>query len=186
MKNYNYTLLIFCLALLSCKEKKKDKTEFGISAISIINGQVNKLDTSFYQIMKYDIQPGKTDTTYMKREEVRKMASDFLSLPDITKDNYAENYTEEKMLDETQNTLSITATAKNEKLEIQKQILIVPLDASAAGNVQSIFIDRLVQMNDSTIEQKLFWELDKYFQIGSIIQVGNNPEKIKTVKVTWN
>jgi len=180
-----YTITILCLILISCKEKKNKFSDTGISAISIINGQVNKIDTSFYQIMKYDIQAGKTDTSYVKREEIRGLAASFLNLPDITKNNYSENYTEEKILDETQNSLSITATAKNEKLEIQKQIIIVPLDESASGNVQSIFIDRFIQEKDSLIEQKLFWELNKFFQIGSIIQVGNKPEKVQTIKVAW-
>ncbi len=177
--------VVFGLLLISCNGNKEKKVEPGISAISIIKGQVNHLDTSLYQIMKYEMQDGKTDTAYLKREEVREWAASFLSLPDISKNNYSENYTEERLLDAEQNSLSITSTAKNEKMEIQKQIIIVPLDDMATGTVHSIYIDRLVQVKDSSIEQKLFWQIDKYFQIGNIIQVGSHPEKMKMLKVTW-
>jgi len=185
MKNNNYILVILFLFFIACKEKKTSSKEPAISAISIIKGQLNQLDTSFFQITKFETTDGKTDTTYLKREEVRNVAKDFLSLPDITQNNYAENYTEERLIDETQNNLSITATAKNEKQEIQKQIIIVPLDKFAEGNVQSIYIDRFVQTNDSFLQQKLFWEIDKYFRIGSIIQKGTRPEKTQVLKVIW-
>jgi hypothetical protein len=61
----------------------------------------------------------------------------------------------------------------------------VPLDEFATGKVQGIYIDRFVQLNDSSIQQKLFWQIDKYFQVGSIIRKGNLPEKTHILKVTW-
>ena len=179
MKNYYIaTAILAGFIAVSCTGKKESKTEGIISVTSIFKGQVNNLDTSLYQIMKYETLEGKTDTVFLKREEVRALAADFLSLPDITKNKYEENYIEERMLDGSQNSLSIISTAKNEKLEIQKQIIIVPLDETSTGKVQSIYIDRWVQVKDSTIEQKLFWQIDKYFQVGNIIHTGDQPEKM--------
>ena len=183
-KIFGPLVLVFTL-LIACKQKKKSSKEPAISAISIIKGQLNQLDTSLFQITKLETTDGKTDTAFVKREEVRGLAKDFLSLPDITQNDYAGNYTEERLIDETQNVLSITATAKNDKPEIQKQMIIVPLDKFAAGNVQSIYIDRIVQAKDSLLQQKLFWEIDKYFQVGNIIQKGILPEKTLVLKVTW-
>ena len=187
MKNYYIIVIaiLTCFILESCNGKKETQSEGSISAISIFKGQINHIDTSLYQIVKYEIQEGKTDTTFLKREDFRAQVTDFLSLPDISKNNYAENYIEERMLDESQNSLSITSTAKNENLEIQKQIIIVPIDETSTGKVQSIYIDRWIQGKDSAIEQKLFWQIDKYFQVGKIIYAGNQPEKIKTIKVAW-
>lgn len=185
MKNYYISVLMLAGFILASCGGKKEKNDGAISVLSIFQGQVNHIDTSLYQVIKYETQEGKTDTAFLKREEVRALAADFLSLPDITKNNYEENYTEERMLDESQNTLSITSTAKNEKLEIQKQIIIVPLDESSTGKVQSVYIDRWIQKKDTTIEQKLFWQIDKFFQTGNIIHTDNQPEKMKTMKVTW-
>ena len=185
MKNNYYSLLVIFFFFTACKEKKDSSKESAISAISIIKGQVNHLDTSLYQIMKFETYDGKTDTSYLKREEVSNIAVDFLSLPDISQNDYTDNYIEDRLIDAGQNTLSITATAKTDKQEIQKQIIIVLLDDLATGKVQSIYIDRSVQVNDSTIQQKLFWQIDKYFRVGSIIQKGNMPEKTHMLKVTW-
>jgi len=186
MKNYYIaTAILAGFIAVSCTGKKESKTEGIISVTSIFKGQVNHIDTSLYQIIKYETLEGKTDTVFLKREEVRALAADFLSLPDITKNNYAENYTEERILDRSQNSLSIISTAKNEKLEIQKQIIIVPLDETSTGKVQSVYIDRWLQAKDSIIEQKLFWQIDKYFQVGNIILTGDQPEKMKIMKVSW-
>ncbi len=185
MKN-TFLLFITSIILISCKEKNKTSKEPVISALSVIKGQINHLDTSFYQIIKFETQNGITDTSYVKREDIRNLSSDFLSLTDITQTNYPENYTEERLIDEGQNTLSITATAKNENLEIQKQIIIVPLDEFSSGKIESIFIDRSVQIKDSSIQQKLFWQVDKYFQVASIIQIENQPEKVQVLKIQWD
>lgn len=185
MKKVFIICFISGFLLFSCKEKKEPLKDPAISVISIIKGQLNQLDTSFFQLTKFETVEGKTDTTYIKREDIRALAKDFLTLPDISQNNYTDNYSEERLIDETQNTLSITAVAKDEKLEIQKQIIIVPLDKFATGSVQSIYIDRFVQVNDSSLQQKLFWEIGKYFQVGSITQKGNEPEKTHVLKVTW-
>lgn len=186
MKNIFISLVFLSNVFNSCKEKKQTANEPVISAISIIKGQLNHLDTSFYQISKIETIKGKTDTTYLKREEVRGFAFSFLSLTDISQSNYSENYIEERLIDEGQNTLSITATAKNEQQEVQKQIIIIPLDELASGKVESIYIDRSVQMKDSSIQQKLFWQIGQYFQVGSIIQKGSDPEIIHIRKVKWD
>lgn len=181
----NILLSFVFIGFLSCKEKKEISPEPVISALSIIKGQLNHLDTSFYQILKIETSEGRTDTTYVKREEVKEFASDFLALTDISENNYHENYIEDRLIDADQNSLSITSTAKTEMQDIQRQIIIIPLDELGSGKVESIFIDRSVQINDSSIQQKLFWQIDKYFQISTIIQKGNTPETIHVLKVKW-
>jgi nitrous oxide reductase accessory protein NosL len=185
MKNYlllSTLVAIFCAA---CKEKKEPEQEPPISALSIIKGQLNGLDTSLYEIIKYETADAITDTAYLKREEARNIAAPFLTLPEIADKEYYKNYTEERLIDAQQGTLNITSTAKNENAEIQKQIMIITLADGSSGKVQSIFIDRYIPSKDSTIEQKLFWEIDKYFSIGSIIEKENQPEKTHFTKVAW-
>jgi hypothetical protein len=185
MKNYFILPSIIAIFFAGCKEKKETKQEPPISALSIIKGQLNGLDTSLYSIIKYEKADSVTDTVYLKREEVRKFASPFLTLPEIADKEYYENYTEERLIDAQQETLNITSTAKNENAEIQKQIMVITLADVSSGKVQSIFIDRYIPSKDSTIEQKLFWEVDKYFSIGRIIEKENQPDKTHFTKVTW-
>ena len=185
MKNYLFIPALITILFAACKEKKEVKQELPISALSIIKGQLNHLDSSLYEIVKYESTDNTTDSSYLKRDEIRKFAAPFLSLPEIADKNYYENYTEERLIDAQQETLSITTTAKNENAEIQKQIIVITLSDVSNGKVQSIFIDRYIPSKDSTVDQKLFWELDKYFSIGSIIEKENQPEKTHFTKVAW-
>src|SRR6187431_765541 len=185
MKNYLILPALIAIFFAACKEKKETDQEPPISALSIIKGQLNSLDTSLYEIIKYETTDNTTDTVYLKREEARKFATPFLTLPEIADKDYYKNYTEERLIDAQQETLNITSTAKNENAEIQRQIMVITLADVSSGKVQSIFIDRYLPSKDSTIEQKLFWEMDKYFSIGNIIEKENQPDKTHFSKVTW-
>ena len=185
MKNCFIIPALLIIAFTACKGKKKSKEEQPISAISIIKGQLNHLDTTIYEIIKYETVENSTDTAYLKKGEVARFAAPFLSLPDIADTKYNENYDEERLIDAQQQTLNITSTAKNPDAEIQKQIIIVGLADISNAKVQSIFIDRYIASGDSTIEQKLFWEVDKYFTVGDIIQKQNQPDKTRLTRVAW-
>jgi hypothetical protein len=112
MKNYLIISALIAILFSACKEKKDANQEPPISALSIIKGQLNHLDTSLYGITKYETANNTTDTTYLRRDEIRKFAAPFLSLPEIADKNYYKNYTEERLIDAQQETLNITTTAK--------------------------------------------------------------------------
>jgi hypothetical protein len=185
MKNYLLIPALIAILFAACKEKKEVTQEPPISVLSIIKGQLNHLDTSFYGVTKYETADNTTDTTYLTRDDIRKFAAPFLSLPEIADKYYYENYTEEKVIDATGATLNITSTAKNENADVQKQILVIALADASSGKVQSIFIDRYMQSKDSAVEQKLFWEIDQYFSIRNTILKNNQPEKTRFTKVAW-
>jgi len=186
MKNYLIIPALIALFSAGCKEKKETKQDAPISALSIIKGQLNKLDTSLYAFTKYDRTNDRSDTTYLKREEVRQYAGPFLSLPDIADVNNNKKYNEEKLIDAQTDILSIISTLKDgENSEVLKQILVIDVSDISNAKVQSIFIDRNISSNNSTIEQKLFWQIDKYFTINSAIIKENQPDKTNFLKVTW-
>lgn len=184
MKNY-IILFISSIVIISCKQKKKQDAEIPISAISIIKGQTNHLDTSIYEIKKLEIHNRIADSSYIQREDLRTLVSPFLALPDIADKNYSSKYTEERFIDAEQNTLNITSTAIDSMAEIQKQIIIVNLEDISNGKVQSIYIDRYFPAKDSVVEQKLFWEVDKFFSIGTITTKNELQENTAFLKVSW-
>jgi len=183
MKKFIALITVSLVLISSCKNKTKEETP--ISVISIIKGQIHQLDTSLFQFTKYEKREGQPDTSWINREEATRLASVFVSLPDISQKDFRSDYIEERLIDAAQNTLSITSTAKKEDAEIQKQIIIINLDELASGKVSSIFFDRIKQVNDTLIEQKLFWEIDKFFQVGNSTQINNQPEKTELLKVSW-
>ncbi len=185
MKKELYPVIVILFSLAACKMKSKKPEEPAISALSIIKGQLNHLDTSLYQVTKYEMENGHADTTWLQREDIRYYASVFLSLPDIAEDKFRNSYEEERLLDAEQNILSITSTAKDEDAEIQKQIIIVGLDDINNGKVQSIYIDRYLTGNDSLSQQRLFWQVDRFFQVAYISRSEKVVEKSKIIKVEW-
>ena len=92
MKNYLIVPVLIAILFTACKEKKEANQEPPISVLSIIKGQLNHLDTSLYGVTKYETADNTTDTTFLKRDEIRKFADPFLSLPEIADKNYYKNY----------------------------------------------------------------------------------------------
>jgi len=84
------SILFYC----SCKQKKNDV----FPALDFIKGQIANVDTSVYRILKLvPITDSTYDTTYVKRDDFKNLARDFLETPDISK-KFDGKYTEERMM----------------------------------------------------------------------------------------
>lgn len=189
MKKHLYCLfVILFIVTLSCKHKKvPEKKEDFFPVSSFIKSQVAEIDTSLNSIKKITyIDSMHSDTEYVPREQFKNLAKDFLDVPDLTDKKYRDRYTEEKLFDETLNRVIITYKPLNpDKEELQKQeVLIVP-DPSG-DKVSSIFLDRVINNKDGFLQRKLFWEVDKSFEITTISQKPSQPETTSIVKVTWD
>jgi hypothetical protein len=69
--------------------------------------------------------------------------------------------------------------------EITRQEVIIKPD-SDGDKVQSIFINRINNSKDSTVQKILFWQVDRRFKIVTLTQTPDNAEKRETVEVIWN
>ena len=185
VKKYFFYIFIAPLILLACKSKKEDDKEIFFPVLSFIQSQVAHIDTSLYPIIKLTyIDSIRTDTEYIKREDFRRLAKDFLELPDIASAKYSKRFTEEKRFEETLGRVVFTHLPVDpNKEQLQRQEVVI----NNAGNaVHSIFIDFFYSSKDSSVEKKLFWQTDKSFQITTIKQKPGLPETISTNKVVWN
>lgn len=172
---------------VSCKEKKKDGKENFFPAISFIKSQVAHVDTSLYSIIQLNmVDSTRTDTIYVPREQFRSLAKDFLELPDISEKKLRADYKEEKLFDETLNTVILSyMPEKPGKQTIHRQdVLIVP--DPGGDKVKSIIIDYGWSNKDSAIEKKMLWQADRSFQVTTIRQLPGRQESITTTKVVWN
>jgi hypothetical protein len=106
------TCLICLLCLTACKNKKKrDNSEAQFfPVLSFLKGQAKDIDTSLYRIVKVETVDTTSTTTYIKREEFKNYAKDFLELPDISSDKWKDGYEETKMFDEVLNNVILTYT----------------------------------------------------------------------------
>ena len=174
------------LLLLACSNKKKEKEGF-FPVLSYIKSQVAQVDTSLYPIIMITWQDSvHTDTTYVKREEFRDLAIDFLDIPDLTEKKYQSLYTEEKFFDQGLNRVVFTCKPKKtDTAMIQQQETQIAPDPSG-DKVKSFFIDLIVPNKDSSVEKKMLWKVDESFQVATIVQKPGQPEITRIIKVAWN
>ena len=188
MKKYFVLLLPVLLSVPSCKSKKKEPGKNFVSVLSLIKSQVAHVDTSLYSILKIVTTDSlQSDTTYIPREEFREASKDFLSIPDLSDKKVAKKYIEKTMYDNTMNRVIITYTPEDpDKEEIQKQELLVTPDAANGDRVDKIIINRVISNKDGFIDKKMLWQLDRSFQVVTIMKKNGKPETTIILKVTWN
>ena len=175
--------LVTILAYWGCKQKNKNDY---FPVISLINSQIKHVDTSLYSIIKIDKVDSTADTTYVKREEFRRLAHNFLETPDLTENSIGKKYKEEKFYDETMNRVILTYTPIKEKVDVLRQEIIITPDASGNDKVKSIIIEKINDARDSTIHQRLLWQVDESFQVVTIVEKNGQPVSTRTTEVIWN
>jgi hypothetical protein len=164
-----------------CKHKKNDV----FPVLDFIKAQVANVDTSVYSIVKLVPKTDSTyDTTYVKREEFRQLAKDFLETPDISK-TLGGKYTEERMMNNDLGLAVFIATPKDEDLEVRRQEVRIEPDPPN-DKIKSIYIEKVKNDKDSSVTKRMTWYADKKFQIVTITQGPNNQEKTSVMEVVWN
>jgi hypothetical protein len=179
-------LLCSASMYIGCKHKKNDV----FPVLDFIKAQVANVDTSVYSIVKLVPKTDSTyDTTYVKREEFKQLAKDFLETPDISK-TLGGKYTEERMMNNDLGLAVFIATPKDADLEVRRQeVRIEPgSDAPGATNdkIKSIYIEKVKNDKDSSVMKRMTWYADRKFQIVTITQKANNEEKTSVMEVVWN
>ncbi|HQV06060.1 MAG TPA: hypothetical protein PKW62_04815 [Chitinophagaceae bacterium] len=187
MKNTVAFLYIYLVFVAACKEEKKEDKKF-ISIVSLIKEQVADVDTSLYPILKITTTDSShIDTTYIKREDFAATAKDFLSIPDLSDQKIAQRFQEEApRYDDLLNRVIITYTPIHpEKETIKKQEMLVTPNPEG-DKVNNIIVTREISNKDSFFQQKMLWQMNKYFQVITTRQKVGQPEETTVTKVSWN
>lgn len=188
MKNYILFLLVFGILLPGCQQKKPEEDKNFISVLSLIEKQVAHVDTALYAITKITIKDSvHSDTDYIKRENFRAAAKEFLDIPDLSNTKVAKRYKEETRYDELLNRVIITYSPINPKEEeIQKQEILVTPNLAAGDQVNNIIIESVKYNRNGYTRKNMLWQIDKSFIITITTQQPGEQEIITTTKVTWN
>jgi hypothetical protein len=174
-----------------CKNKDKPaepKDQF-FPAIPYIKSQIAKVDTSLYSIMRIvPVDSTHNDTTYLRREQFKDAASEFLALPDITQAEYNGRFTEQSTFDESLGRVVMIYSPKDaQKEEVQRQEVLIKTQSGASEDQVTNIIFIINQSNkDSSIEKKMLWKVDESFQVTTTKQYPGKPEVTSTYKVSWN
>jgi hypothetical protein len=184
-----WVIYLVIILLFSCKnEEKAESGETNFFPIkSFLQSQVTHIDTSIYAIQKITKVNDQSDTVFIKREEFRQYAKDFLDIPDISQKKWRNDYNEFKTFDESLNSAVLVYTPKEmDDAEIRRQEVHIQPDAGSGDKVKTIFVELSSEKRKSIIHKKMLWEIDKWFRITTITQTENEPEKIETIQVIWS
>lgn len=179
-------MMIVGIWITGCKDKSPDKQDPSfIPVLSIIESQLKGIDTSVYAIIRLDYSGDSADTQYIRREDVRGMATDFLGTPVLT----SARFEEENVPGPTEGLSTITYRPKSaDKEEVQRIDVVLDPKLSETGQsvIKSIFIDRGISGRDSVIQKKLLWQVDRSFQVTTIRQLAGQKETVNSFRVIWN
>lgn len=183
----NFLAALFVLTLFSCKDKNstEDNTNF-FPVLPYLKSEVAHIDTSLYRIMKIEVKNNVADTSYIKREQFREYAKDFLTIPDISSKKWRDDYTETELFDQELQSVVLNYTPKENDLEITRQEVMITPDQNEGDKVNTIFIDRNLEKDDALIQKRMTWYINKRFEIVTITSKPNTPEKVETLKLVWN
>ncbi len=97
MKKYLLLFTISVFLIAACDQKSEDTQEDFLPALPFIQNDIADVDTSLYPIIKITrTGTAVADTTFVKREEFRGLAAEFLQIPDLSQKEYKKRFTEEK------------------------------------------------------------------------------------------
>ena len=179
------SVILFVTCLAACKSKDKQTREAFFPILSFIKSQVAHIDTSLYQITKLTSIDSTWDTAYIRREDFRKYAGDFLQLPDLSDKKFAGKYDESKFFDASLNRAIITYTPKDKEQEIQREEVMIEPNSETGDKVKNIIVDKLINSKESSITKRMLWNVDESFQVTTIIQQQGREDSTSTIKIQW-
>ncbi len=126
------------------------------------------------------------ETTHVKREDFRRHAADFLSLPDLTQKKWKGDYKEDNFYDATLESVILTYTALDEDLETRKQELIVEPSLEEDSKVRTIIAEKISEEKGVMVRKYLLWQIDRRFQVVTTREEKNGKQHVEKVQVIWN
>jgi hypothetical protein len=184
--NRSAFFLLFLVLVAACKAQEIETDYFPVR--SYLQSQVRHIDTSIYAIVKISKAQGKTDTAYLRREDFKAAAQDFLSLPDVASKKLSKKYAETKLYDEDLKKVVITYLPKDKadyEQITREEVLIEPGSASSNDQVATVYIETAESDGDSTVQKKMTWNVSGNFQVIKLINKQGQPEVVQTTDVTW-
>lgn len=183
-------ILLPLLIFMGCKSQKKEPpkdTSAYFPVSNYLQSEIKRLDTSMYRFIKIETVNGKSDTTDISREEIRKYAADFLDIPNLRDPGTGNDYDEMVSYDSMAGRVFMSYTAYDKNVDVVKQdVSIMPGFGAVEDKVMTIYVEKIKDDDDVVTEKKMLWDTNRYFNIRTITQKKNAPEQVHNLRVQWN
>lgn len=177
-----FLIAFLCLLFFACKNDKtydnKDVSFFPIAGN--INADLKELDSLPVGVNKYTTITNKTDTSTASKEELAAMTKQ-MTTPDISSPELKKYYKETVFYDNSSDFLTMSYTTESEQPVVRKIDVVIRQETS---KLRSIYVEKLEQRNDSSINTRMVWTAGKSLQVITIAN-HNGKETNSTVKYVW-
>ncbi|HTE23163.1 hypothetical protein [Flavitalea sp.] len=152
--------------------------------LDYLKGELNNVDSFATAIRLYTTINGKTDSSMIKVEQFNGIMQEFLP-PELSKENFEKYYSESSFYDQTTETSTFTYATKNDDLEFHRIDILVQ-GTESYDKVSSIYMEKFIGADDSSMVKKMLLVGGKSLMINSEKTVGNNKPVIIQEKYIWN
>ena len=194
---YKTLLSVFFTAhfLISCTEEKsqhlqraiKDSTESQIffPVTEYINGQLSEVESLPVTPLKIVTQNGRSDSTWMKKENIREFAKPFL-YPEIDTANFKDLFVQKSFLDQTINAFTFSYDPIDKLPDtLQLRRWDVYIDPKK-NTIKRIYL--IKEINNKGILQilQLTWKSNQWCKITYLTEQAGKPPQIKEELMKWD
>ena len=144
---------------------------------SFIKGQMAMLDSLPVTPLLLTIIKGKTDSTWLSKQELKSLLSSFLN-PAITETNFTKLFTEIKFKDETLHAITFTYDPINilpDTVALQHWDVYVNPET---GNVVKIYLVKKVKKDNKIYTSQLTWKTNQLAKITTLISNSSGAAKL--------
>jgi hypothetical protein len=192
-KLFRFLSIGFSLIFISCHSENTghfmknnpDDTVNIFPVTSFLKAQLKRIDSMPVTPLKIITENGKSDSIWLKREDIRINATQFLS-PLIDSSTMTSLFSEKSFLDQTMNAFTFSYDPKT---KLPDSINLTHWDVYMNPQTKNIYRIYLVkEKNDSgaNIITQLTWVVNKWYSIRTISQLPNAQPKIKEEKMIWD
>lgn len=194
-KLFPFIITGFSFFLNSCNSDKNsiahsgnDSTEVAsiFPVTEFLKGQLRMMDSMQTTPLKLLISSGKTDSIWLKREDIRADAAPFLQ-PEIDSITMSPFFTEKSFLDQTINAFTFSY---DPKVRLPDSLQLTHWDVyinPQSRQVQRIYLVKETNESNSHITTQLTWVTGGWYSIRTITQSpGKNKPDVKEEKMIWS
>lgn len=150
-----------------------------------LKGQLLEIDSMETTPLKITIENGKTDSVWMKREDIRPAATPFLT-PEIDSSTMSSFFSGKSFLDQTINAYTFTYEPK---VKLPDSISLRHWDvymSPQTNTVTRVYLVKETVDNNVKTSTQLTWFSNKWFIIRTITQAPEKQPVIKEEKMIWD
>ena len=193
-KNLRIIILISILFCSACQRNEQKNIQGEISfeepisffpVTDFLLGQLGEIDKLPVTPLQININGGQQDSTWLKREDLRKLALPFLH-PVIDSASMAKYFVGKSFLDQTINAFTFSYDAKT---QLPDSINLVHWDVYVdpqKNDVQRLYMVKEDIADAAHITIQLTWMANKWFSIRTIIQPPGKEPEVKEEILKWD